>query len=138
MSISELEEIGLQIIALIRAGEMESFQCSKCDSHLQAERNCKGDVDFPYPVYAHKEIGEFYVCPMLMIPKSVFDWLGEYDYYEKYPSSAPLYDDVNPRFWMATKFFEQFKYTLEQEKKKDDKPSSQDNMSKMASLFNKG
>ncbi len=138
VELTDLEILGLQIIALIRNGDLELFKCSTCQA--QKERNCDMLEDFDEPVYAHPLIdGELYVCPMRMIPTSIYSWLDEYTYYEKSQwNTAPSYKDINPRFWEATKFYEQFKYELSEFNKKDKPKDDKDNLSKMAGLFNKG
>ena len=138
-SITEAEELGVKIIAMIREGGLDMFKCDKCTPELREQRNCDGNENFETSVFAHPLLDvEMYVCPMLLIPSSVYSWLDEYDYYEKYNSAAPSYKDVNYRFWETTKTYETFKYDLKRYNDKHKPKESEDNMSKMAGLFKKG
>lgn len=134
MAITELEIIGLQLVALMRDGQLSSFKCETCTDEMQELRNCKLD-DRDDPVYAHPLVGELFACPMRMVSNSVLGFIDRMDYLEKYPSSAPDYDDVNPRFWEAVKQYESIRNELRDTD--NSKPSSDENLSKMASLFKK-
>ena len=139
VSLTETEKIGIKIVALIREGMLDTFKCSVCSSDMAVQRNCDMEDDFPTSVYAHPLVGEFYVCPMRMISLSVYEWLDEFDYYEKSQwNTAPSYKEVSPRFWLATKYYEQFKFELRQYNEKHKPKESDDNLSKMAGLFKKG
>ena len=139
VELTEIEVLGIKIIAMIREGMLDMFKCSVCSSEMQEQRNCLLKEDFETPVFAHPLIGELYMCPMRMIPTSIYDWLDEFDYLEKSQwNNADNYKDVNPRFWLATKQYEQFKYELKQYNDKHKPKESEDNLSKMAGLFNKG
>lgn len=136
MELTETEEVGLKIIALIREGQLDMFKCAVCSEQMQKNRDCMGEGENQSPVFYHPDVGEFYSCPIRFIPNSVHTFLDMYDYIEKYPASAPSYEDVNPRFWASVKFYENFKNELEH-KKLDKKSDPQENKSKMASLFKK-
>lgn len=41
---------------------------------------------------------EYYSCPLLFIPGSVNEYLARRRHLEKYPHTAPAYDDQNPRY----------------------------------------
>ena len=134
--LTQYEELGLKIIVLIREKLLDGFECASCTSELQESRNCVGKEDHETPVYYHPEVGEFYACPLTFISPVISDFVDRYDYYEKYPSAVLSYEDVNPRFWEAVKFYESFKYKIEQSKDKvADSNKSEDNLSKMRSLF---
>ena len=128
-------EIGLKIVALIRDGQLNGFQCSMCTKEMKEKRNCSGE-DREDPVYFHKDVGEFYACPLTFISNSVYSFIDEYDWYEKYPASVPSYKDVNPRYWDSVKFYEKFKYKL-LDKTEDKNKNTEDNMTKMSNLFKK-
>jgi len=133
--LTEIEELGIKIAVLLRK-DMIGFECSKCTDELKVIRNHNGDTDHSVPVFYHDLIGEFFVCPIVMIPKSVILFLDQYDYYEKYPSAAPSYEKVNPRFWEAVKYYENFMCTV---MLANEKPAgkSNDNLSKMKKLISK-
>jgi hypothetical protein len=131
ISLTPEEEQGLKIIALLREGKMTGFNCSECK--LQEQRNCTGAEEHSAPVFVSPELGDLYVCPILLIPRTIIQWVDEYDFYEKYPSAVPSYKDINPRFWIAVKFYESFKGKLSQPE--DKQPvDSQSNMDKMRQL----
>lgn len=131
ITLTEEEERALKLIALMREGVLEGFQCSDC--RLQKQRNCEGAEDFSTPVLFLPDIGQLYVCPVLLIPPTIIQFMDEYDYYEKYPSACPSYKDVNPRFWCAVRFYENYKAKIMEEKIKITQPKS-DNLSKMREL----
>lgn len=143
MPLDPLEEIGLKVIALVRDGQLSAFQCSLCDDSLMLDRSCESDSGLDKSVYSHPLLGEFKSCPLKFISNSVYSFLDEYDYYEKYPSAAPKFGDVVPRFWESVKFYENFRSSLDEDSKDIKKPKADtsENMSKMAALFpglNKG
>ena len=136
--LTDTDELGVKILALVREGLLDSFKCSKCSDEMAKIRNCAGDADNDTPVYINPIVGEFYACPLTFISDAVMGFLDKYDYQEKYPSTADAYNDVNPRFWNAVKLYEQTKYEIEEEKTNDKGNGDTDvAMSKMNSLFNK-
>lgn len=130
----EMEIIGLQVVCAMRCGHLGAFSCNECTSELQEERNCNG-LDNDTPVHYIDGVGEFYACPVQCIPESVYSFLSRYDYYEKYPNSAPSFEDVNPRYLEALKVYESTikKMTAPQEKPKKELHKS--NISKMKTLM---
>jgi len=134
--LTEIEELGIKIVVLLRKDMLNGIKCSDCGDEMRALRNHNGDADHSVPVFFHELLGQFYTCPVMMIPKSVYSFLDQYDYYEKYPSSAPSYEEVNPRFWDAVKCYENFSSTVESYKAKPAK-SSEDNLAKMRKLIPK-
>lgn len=126
------EELGLKLIALMRDGKIKGFQCSDC--RLQEQRNCAGAEEHSIPVLHLADIGDIYVCPIILIPNNIRQFIDEYDYYEKYPSAVPKYGEVNPRFWEAVKFLEQYKISIS---KDEDKPKAdtKGNMDKMKNFI---
>jgi hypothetical protein len=81
------------------------------------------------------EIGEFYACPIQCIPQSVYSFLERYDYYEKYPNSAPSFEDVNPRYLEALKVYESNMKNMSAPKEVKKKDVHKSNISKMKSLM---
>lgn len=135
VELTEEEKVGLRVLVLLREGELKAFDCSTCSR--QKERNCSGDDEHKESVFYHPEVGSFFCCPMTVISASIMGFIDLYDYLEKYPSAAPKYSEVNPRYWAAVKFYEGFKYKLNNEessKKGDDK----DRLAKMRNLLQKG
>lgn len=139
VKLTELEEIGLKLVCLAREGKLKSYRCSQCPPELQSSRNCDG-LQEDASVFFHPLLGEFGSCPMKFVSNSIHSFLEQYDLYEKYPSSAPTYGKLNPRYWEAVKFYENFRAEIRQ-KKQPSKPTQEDtsnNMSKMRKLFGKG
>lgn len=135
--LTPIEELGIKISVLLRKKQMEGFKCSDCGDEMRASRNHNGDADHSVPVFYHPLLdAQLYVCPIMLIPKSVYSFLDQYDYYEKYPSSAPSYEEVNPRFWEAVKLYEHFSNIVDKEQPNVNK-SSEDNLSKMRKLIKK-
>jgi len=133
--LTDIEELGIKIIVLLRKDMLNGFKCTDCSEEMRALRNHNGDADHSVPVFFSELLGQFYTCPITMIPKSVYSFLDQYDYYEKYPSSAPSYEEVNPRFWDAVKCYENFSSLVESQK---DKPKPvDDNLAKMRNLIPK-
>lgn len=140
IKLTEIEEIGLTILALIRSGEFKTFKCSMCSQEMQEQRdhNMRGDSEIP--VTHHPLLGDFYTCPIRFISESVYSFQKQYDYYEKYPASVPSYEDINARYWASLQFFENIKYELESEQLKKNSQNknnnnSQDNKKAMTDLF---
>ncbi len=131
--LSEMEQVGIKMVVLMRYSKTPlPFKCEGCVS--QDKYNCAGVEEHSAPVFYHKDFGTFYYCPMLTITPQIANFIDEYDYYEKYPSSAPKYQDVNFRYWDACKVYESYKNIM----LNDDtppKPDSATNMSKMQSLI---
>lgn len=134
--LTPIEELGIKIVVLLRKKQMDQFKCSDCGDEMRASRNHNGDADHSVPVFYHPLLdAELYVCPMMLIPKSVYSFLDQYDYYEKYPSSAPSYEEVNPRYWEAVKVYENFMNVVDTEE--IPKKSTSDNLGKMRKLMKK-
>jgi hypothetical protein len=134
--LTEIEEIGIKIVVLLRKKMLSGYSCSDCTDEMKATRNCNGDADHSVPVFYNPHIGQSYVCPMRLIPKSVYSFIDQYDYYEKYPASAPSYENVNPRYWDAVRLYEQFTYEVDKvEDKPQQKDTTENNLSRMKSLM---
>jgi hypothetical protein len=139
VTLTEEEERGLRIIAMIREGELTGFECETCQLHEQ--RNCAGAEDHSVPVLFKPELGQLFVCPIRLIPKNIITFLDEYDFYEKYPSAVPHYRDINPRFWAAVKFFDNARAKIinnKSDSKGKPKMNDQENRSKMKDLVRRG
>jgi len=134
--LTDIEEQGIKIAVLLRKKMLNGIQCSDCSDAQRESRNHNGDADHSVPVFYNIHVGEFYVCPIVMIPKSVYSFLDRYDYYEKYPSAAPSYEEVNPRFWDAVKVYENFMGKIEAEELKSPTPKV-DNLAKLRNLIPK-
>lgn len=126
VNLSPEEKLGIKLIVLLRSGVIKGVECGTCKLECKTRK------------FFHPDLGQFTGCPLLFIPNNIYAFLDEYDYYEKYPSSAPSYHKVNPKFWEAVKTYESYRNKIEKENNKA-KPSSdtEENMSKMKSLFNK-
>jgi hypothetical protein len=133
IELDELEKVGITLIAIARTEGLEAFDCSTCT--LQDKRNCECDGAKTDGVFYHELLGELTACPLRYISQAVVDFFDQYDYYEKYPSSAPSYYEQNPRFWQAVKHYESIKTKLTIKEKSSNKET--DNLSKMHSLFKK-
>ena len=135
--LTDIEELGLTILAMRRNGQLKQFNCSTCTEDLQKTRNCEGE-DVEEPILPHPFLGNLYRCPIMMIPTSVISFIQRYDYYEKYPSKAPSYEEVNPRYWASVQFYENVKYEIMESKEEENKQEqTENNMSTMAGLFAK-
>ena len=126
------ERVGLTILVLLRYGHLDNFECEKCTDHLKKQRNCLGgDSSFSYshPLLKNEILN---ACPKMFIPHNILSFVDQYDYYEKYPATAPKYEEVNHKFWEAVKYFDNKKYELSamSEDLKSKKKSS-DNMQAM-------
>jgi len=136
--LTDIEELGIKIVVLLRKKLLSGFKCSDCGDDMRASRNHNGDADHSVPVFYHPLLdAQLYVCPIMLIPQSVYSFLDQYDYYEKYPSSAPTYEEVNPRFWEAVKCYENFMSLVESESQTP-KKNPEDNLGKMRKLIKKG
>ena len=133
-NLHEMEIIGLQVVCAMRCGLLGAFSCNECSLELQEERNCNG-LDSDKSVLYLDGIGEFYACPIKFIPESVYSFIEMYDYYEKYPNSAPSFDDVNPRYLQALKLYESTTREMSSPKEKPKKDVHKSNISKMRSLM---
>ena len=130
----EMETIGLQVVCAMRCGQLGAFSCNECTAELQEERNCLG-VDKDVAVYYMDGVGEFYACPVQCIPESVYSFLARYDYYEKYPNSAPSFEEVNPRYLEALKVYESNIRKMTAPQEKPQKELHKSNISRMRSLI---
>lgn len=134
--LTEIEELGIKIAVLVRKKMLMGFKCSDCGDEMRASRNHNGDADHSVPVFYHPLLdAELYVCPIILISPAVYSFLDQYDYYEKYPASAPSYEEVNPRYWQAVKVYESAMAELETEQHQQ--PKQNDNLGKMRNLINK-
>lgn len=136
MAIDGIEELGLKVLALIKSGKLEAFKCALCSEEMQKDRNCECEVGLGKKVHAHPMVGEFDTCPIKFISNSIYSFDDKYRYNEKHPSSVPSYEDAVSRFWEAEKFFDDFLYKLEKEELENPQVDDNENMSKMAKLFN--
>jgi len=109
---SELEELSVKLAVLAQSGELSMFECDSCkEQGKDVKRNCicqKSDD----AVFYHPLIGELAACPIRYIPDAIIEFLDRYRYYMAFPSSAPRYEDVNPRFWEAFKLYQSFEVTV--------------------------
>jgi len=138
VNLTETELLALKIIAIGRTGGLKSFACDKCTEEMQTKRNCEG-IDSDTSVFFSTLTGELNACPLKFIPEVIYDFIDEYDFYEKYPSSAPNYMDINPRFWEAVKSFEGYYIGLQNNNiKEKEKENTKADPSDMLSHFNKG
>ncbi len=135
VGLDRIEEIGIKVVCLIRSGKLSSYKCSTC--RQQKERNCEGE-EGDYDVFYHPLVGEFGVCPIKCIPDSVYSFLELYDYCEKYPSTAPTYDKVNPRYWEATKLYDSFMNELKEDKSETEDKEEDERMARMRKLMSRG
>ena len=138
VGLTEIETMGLKTLILLRLKKLDSFQCWDCTEDMREQRNCACNDNDDKPVFYYPEVGEYYACPLKFISESILEFIDRYDFYEKYPTSAPSYEEVNPRFWEALKFYESFTFNLEHDNKHEkDSESSDDNLAKMKTLFKK-
>jgi hypothetical protein len=131
--LTDIEEVGIKLAILLRKQKIVGYSCADCSEDKQILRNCNGDSEHSVPVFSHPLIGQCYVCPMRLIPQSIFGFLDKYDYYEKYPSAVPSYEEVNPRFWDAVKLYEGFSHEVDT-LKESKAPETENNLSKMRAL----
>ena len=129
-----MEIIGLQVVCAMRCGHLGAFSCNECTESQQEERNCLA-VESDDAVIYLDGVGEFYTCPIQCIPQSVYSFLERYDYYEKYPNSAPSFEDVNPRYLESLKVYESNMRQMTAPQEKPKKELHKSNISKMKSLM---
>ena len=135
--LTDVEVIGIKVMALVRSGHMKMFRCSVCSDELKEERDCDND-NSESSVFYHEDIGEFYACPLKFISQSVIRFFKEYDTYAKFPNSAPnSYGEFNPRFLEAVFLYDGFIADIKAPKESKP-PIGDDNMAKMRKLLNKG
>lgn len=121
-------------MVLLRNGKMDGYKCSGCTDEVKLSRNCSGDVSKDVPVFYNEILDvQSNVCPIRLIPRSVISFADKYDYYEKYPSSAPSYEEVNSRYWDSVKVYESFTCKI-LESHKDKAPKENENLSKLRAL----
>lgn len=144
ITLTEAEELGLKTLSLLRLQQLDAFKCDSCNEETREKRNCCGCESHDTPVYYNEHVGEFYSCPLNFIPDSIIEFADRYDYYEKYPSAAPEFEDVNPRYWASVKFYESFKYKVMNKDNKDKikgggagDTATDENLAKMRALFKK-
>lgn len=130
--LSDIEEIGLRIVILARNGELSAFDCSICSENMQENRNCQLE-DNSNSVYYHSFIGEVSACPLRLIPATILEFIDELDYLDRFPSSAPKYEEVNHRFWETVKLYDRLRAEYLQEKAKKD-TNTQDNLAKFREI----
>jgi hypothetical protein len=133
-SLDDIEIIGLQVVCAVRCGHLGAFSCNECEDHEKEEKNCLG-VDSDTPVKYLEGVGEFYACPIQFVPQSVYSFLERYDYYEKYPSGAPSFEAVNPRYLEALKVYESTMQKLSAPQEKPKKDLHKSNVSRMNALI---
>lgn len=44
------------------------------------------------------EMVPYHSCPMLFIPETVWEWWERYNYRERFPHTAPRFEEEDPRF----------------------------------------
>jgi hypothetical protein len=104
--LNDLEMMGLKIAVMCRTGELKTFSCSTCSPELQEMRNCSGAVEGK-PVLYLPSIGQLNVCPLRLIPDTIYKFLDKNDYIKKFPNSYIIpYEDCNPKFWEAVKMYD--------------------------------
>lgn len=47
----------------------------------------------------------YHSCPMLFIPRVVWEWYERWTYLQKYPHTAPPYDEQDPRFLAFERYY---------------------------------
>lgn len=135
MDLSDLEKQSLRVLALLRSGKLKNFDCTTCTEDLQELRNCDLN-DSETVVYRNKHLGEICTCPLRLITEQALEFLDRYDYLEKYPSTAPTYEQVSPRFWAYVKFYDGVVAKLREEDMQPKKTDSTDNKETLKKLFN--
>ena len=130
--LSDVEELGLKIVILARNGELSAFDCGVCNVAMQEKRNCEL-IDSDNSVFYHNFIGEVSACPLRLIPTTILEFIDELDYLDRFPSSAPKYEEVNHRFWETVKLYDRLRAEYQQEKAKTD-ANTQDNLVKFREI----
>ena len=131
-------EANLKELALLRCGLFSKYNCGKCTEEQSVERDCGGDTPQDVPFDYDKLTGDIYRCPVaLASTESTLAFIDEYDYYEKYPSSAPKYSEVSWEFWNNVKQYDSHLYNIRERDTATNTQNPEDNKSKMAGLFNK-
>jgi hypothetical protein len=94
--------IGLKVLSAVHTGIIP-WNCSDCDNNRQLQLAC--DAVSEILIWQHKDIGEFYSCPLRWITKPVLDWYDEYLYLKEFPGTAPKYGEHIRTFWEACKIY---------------------------------
>lgn len=127
--LKESEIIGIKTAYLNRVGCFGLLACDGCTR--KEELNCdmsKTGTSVLFSEYT----GEYTTCPLNYIGRSVADFIKRYAYYEKYPSTAPSYEQASERFLEAVNVYEQIKYEYENDNKGSSKTN--ENLEKMRGL----
>ena len=122
MPLAHEEKLGLQISALARLDSLKGLSCETCQR--QNVMNCEC-VESDMVVFSDSlfEI-ELTACPFHYIPQTVIDFVDEWNYLEKWPSTAKTYNEVSHKFWLASKYF--MECIAKVEKRKSSKQPKQD------------
>lgn len=128
--LTEIEELGIKIIALIHQGLLDANE-SGIDLRVRVTEDLHTEFDYQLSGKAYE-----------YIPGAVIDFIDERFYLETYPGAAPTYDKVNLRFWLATKYYTTMMNKLEPMKQKQAETQqkyaqSKQKNSKVLNHFNK-
>lgn len=132
--LTEEEKLGIKIVANYRSGELNPFKCENCNAGLKEIRDCDGSLELEKPVTYVEGIGELYACPNAYIPQVIVSFFDKLEYCTFF-NVAPKYEDCNPRFWEATKFYNMYMAELALKHTEGKTKNGDDNASKMAALF---
>lgn len=105
--LSEEEKSGIELLVMVRTGQMKMFDCATCMDELKAQRNCYGEDNDQPVIYIPQLNTQFFMCPIRTIPQSIYKWVDEYDYYTKFPSAYQVkFEDCNPKWWESVKLYD--------------------------------
>lgn len=109
MLLNDAEQFALEILANIRMGILQGYDCNTCPAVLQDDYNCDLSKGPDHDMYSPEMDVDLNTCPLnfLRYCNSVMEFIDDYDIYEKYPTSIKFDPStINARYWDAVKYYE--------------------------------
>lgn len=114
----EAEELGIKLLVLYQL-------------NILSRSTVDVDLSFLVPNELKEEfMYEITGDPIDLIPNNVFEFYDRYTFTEKYPSTQLPYNEINLRFWTATKLYERLINQLQSHAREVIKENKQNNKSK--------
>ena len=135
--LTDEERNSLKMLAYIRSGAFQGrYNCNECSEEDREERNCDCNDNHESIEYV-EYLGELKACPLKYVATAHWKFIDEYDYYKKFPNSAPSYGECNARFWEAVKTYDNYEVEVMQLNRPDKGKKEFTALSALAKRLNK-
>jgi hypothetical protein len=127
----EIVDGAAEILAALHSGIIK-YDCATCVR--KEELNCSKKVNEEEPVAFHNTIGEFYTCPIRMVPEWVNDWFDDYQHAKMFTTAPDLGDTLQIK-WDFYKRYESYHNKFQLEVSTNPRPADPGEKKKALSAF---